>query len=88
MILHDHNSESRPDRVSPKKVVTSIVALFVTVFSMIAALNIYPQLRWAYGEDVADLVLVYGGFALFLLWIETPVDVSLDEPGTPADDEF
>lgn len=88
MILNDHNSKPCPDRVSPMKVVTSIVALFVTVFSLITALNVYPQLRWAYGEDVADLVLVYGGFALFLLWIETPVDVSLDEPGTRTDDEF
>ncbi len=70
------------------KVANSIVALFVTVFSLIAAINVYPQLRGANVEDVADLVVVYGAFALFLLWIETPLDVSLDEPGAPTDDEF
>jgi hypothetical protein len=69
--------------MSPMTVATSIVALFVTVLSLIAAINVYPQLRGSYVEDVADLVVVYGAFALFLLWIETPLDASLDEPGRP-----
>jgi hypothetical protein len=53
------------------------VALFVTLFSLFAAINVYPALRGMYGEDLADLVIVSGAITLFLLWTQTPLDVSV-----------
>ena len=82
MNLRDPDSRSQPERVSPRKVVTALFALGVTVFSLIAAINVYPQLRGMYGEDFADMVIVSGAITLFLLWTQTPLDVSIS-----ADDE-
>lgn len=78
MILRDQDSKPQPERVSRKKVATALVALFVTAFSVIAALNVYPQLRGMYGEDFADMVIISGAITLFLLWTQTPLDVSIN----------
>jgi hypothetical protein len=88
MILHENEPQATSGRLSPKKVATAVVALFVTAFTLIAAINVYPQLREVYGEDMADIVLFYGAFLLFALWQMTPVDVSLDETDRPKDDDL